>query len=252
MQFLIHNAILLLSSVFKISTDMNLTLQKKILYADTEESQKQEIITAFEREGYDVYFVVQGAQVVSNAIEIKPDVIVLDVILPQIDGIEICYELRKLEEFRLVPIVFVSSRSEDFTQIAALEAGGDDFLVKPVRPRLVMSHIKAILRRYNFEKTEKIENIADSKPKLQINEENMCVTFEGQNIYLPLKEFNILKLLTSKPGRIFTRNEIFTKIWASESTTNERTIDVYVRRLRQKIGDEIIVTFRGIGYKVVI
>lgn len=225
--------------------DSNIT--KKLLYADTDESQKAEIQQAFEREGYEVYFVHQGEEVIPKAMEMKPSVIILDVILPKIDGIELCFELRKLTDFQTIPIIFVSSQAEDFTRIAALESGADDYLIKPVRPRLIMSHINAILRRVqkSIPETPKKNNHI-----VEIDEEKLCAVVHGQLIYLALKEFAILKLLLSKPGRVFSRKEMFAKIWSNDSETNERTIDVHIRKLRKKIGGHFIVTYKGVGYKI--
>jgi two-component system, OmpR family, alkaline phosphatase synthesis response regulator PhoP len=226
---------------------MNSIITKKLLYADADESQQVETQQAFEREGYAVFFVNNGNTLIEQAKGVCPDVIILDVDLPNIDGIELCVELRKIDVFKKAPIVFVSSHTEDFTQIAALEAGADGYLVKPVRPRLIMSHIKVILRRAQNPIQEALK-----KPNtvLDIDEEKLCAIVHGEFIYLALKEFAILKLLLSKPGRVFTRKEMFAKIWSNDSETNERTIDVHIRKLRKKIGEHFIVTFKGVGYKV--
>jgi two-component system, OmpR family, alkaline phosphatase synthesis response regulator PhoP len=226
---------------------MNSKISKKLLYADADESQKIEITESFEREGYEVYFVHQGDMVISKTKEINPNVIVLDVLLPNIDGIELCIELRKIENFKNIPIVFVSSQIEDFTQIAALDSGADGYLAKPTRPRLIMSHINSILRRAqnNIPK-----NIEDTKSLLAIDEEKLCAIVDGAFVPLALKEFAILRFLLSKPGRVFTRKEIFEKNWSDDSKTNERTIDVHIRKLRKKIGGHFVSTFKGVGYKV--
>ena len=232
---------------------MNNTLKKRLLYADASDVDVALLTQAFGKEGYDVFFVNDGKNVIEEAVKIQADVFILDVELPNIDGVELCVELRKLAAFVHTPILFVSARMEDYTQIAALEAGADDYLLKPTRPRLIVSHLKAIERRYVQARHFTIENSIEAiefHAELDIDEERIGAIVGGVFVYLPRKEFEILKLLISKPGRVFSRSEIFSRVWDNQTGTNERTIDVHIRKLRKKIGEDFIVTHKGIGYKV--
>ena len=230
---------------------MNSNPVKKVLFADSDSDEAAQLISFFEKERFVTTWVTDGGEVLSKALEIAPDIIILEVLLPSVDGIELCYELRKLPQFRDTVIVFISNRSEDFTQIAALEAGADDYLLKPIRARLLLSHIRAIERRL-----PQIENpliIFDKQPIneiLDVDTEKCCAVVEGKEIALPRKEFEILSLLLSKRGRVYSRSEIFSKIWAADTITNERAIDVHIRKLRKKIGEKYIITHKGLGYKV--
>jgi two-component system, OmpR family, alkaline phosphatase synthesis response regulator PhoP len=229
-----------------------------ILYADAKIEDKGLFQSTFEQEGIKIDFVENGDEVVAAVEALRPTILLLEVVLPHVDGIEICSELRKREEFKEMLIFFVSERSEDFIQIAALDAGGDDYLLKPIRPRLLFSHIKAFKRRIeNLTPIIITGNPPTSKslneihPILDIDLVNLCAYVHGKAISLPRKQLDILELLLSNPGKVFTRETMMKKLWENENQANTRLIDVHIRKLRRLIGDHFIVTFKGIGYKVV-
>ncbi len=231
---------------------MNVNFSKKILYADADENNLLAMVGTFEKEGYEIFFVNNGSLVIENAIKIKPDIIILEVVLPNVDGIEICSELRKINSFSDTTIVFLSSRPEDFVHIAALDAGGDCYFLKPLRARLLLSQIKAIERKGNKNIIKKVRVAKVFNSTLDIDEDKVCALVNGIEIPLPKREFEILQLLLSKPGKVFSRSEIFRTIWNNESSTSERAIDVHITKLRKKIGETTIVTHKGLGYKVII
>ena len=229
---------------------MNTSFSKKILYADVDSSCLEAMVATFEKEGYELFFIDDGSRVVKIAQEMMPDVIVLEVILPNVDGIEICSELRKISVLNSVPIVFVSSRSEDFVQIAALDAGADGYLLKPIRSRLVFSHIKAIERRTAKSFLKKACAAKIFNPTLDIDEDKICAIVNGEEVALARREFEILQLLLSNVGKVFSRSEILSIVWQNDTSANERTIDVHITNLRKKIGESNIFTQKGLGYKV--
>jgi two-component system alkaline phosphatase synthesis response regulator PhoP len=175
----------------------------------------------------------------------KPDLIILDVMMPQMDGIEVCEALRKLPGFESTLICFLTARGEDYSQIAGLDAGADDYISKPVKPRVLISRINAILRRKFSPALAEDEIIQD----LVINREKYLVYKNGEPLHLPKKEFELLALLASRPDIVFERDQILEKVWGSDIVVGDRTIDVHVRKLREKIGDNYIKTVKGIGYK---
>jgi len=198
-------------------------------------------------EGFKVYTATNGKDAVNIAAETIPHIIVLDVTMPGMDGIETCAELRKLPRLNKTLIMFLTARSEDYSQIAGLDAGADDYISKPIKPRVFVSRINALLRRYQKEQEpdKKTINIED----LIIDEERYLVIKDENEIILPRKEFELLLLLASKPNRVFNRDEIFSRVWGSDVIVGERTIDVHIRKLRQKIGIVNIKTVKGVGYK---
>ena len=177
-----------------------------------------------------------------------PDLILLDVMMPDMDGIEVCRRLREAPEFNDTIIAFLTARGEDYTQVAALDYGGDDFIVKPIKPNVLKSRINALLRRKkrNQDDNDHIIILGD----LRLDREKFKVALKGETIDLAKKEFQILELLMSSPGKVFSRQEIFRKVWGGEIIVGERTIDVHVRRIREKIGNDYIKTLKGIGYKI--
>ncbi len=221
----------------------------KILIADDEPDIIELIKYNLEKEGFEVGTATNGTMAIQVAKEMMPDVILLDIMMPELDGVEVCRSLRQENEFDSTIIAFLTARNEDFTQIAALDVGGDDFIAKPIRPRVLISRIKALIRRNsrngNPSTTENVLRIGD----ISINKENYAVVKEGVSIDLAKKEFELLNLLVSRPGKVFTRDEIFHKIWGPNVIVGNRTIDVHIRKLREKLGDKLIKTVKGIGYK---
>lgn len=200
------------------------------------------------KEGYDVVSANDGRAALIVAEREKPSLIVLDIMMPELDGVETCRLLRRNKTFENTPIAFLTARDEDFSQITALDVGGDDYITKPIKPRVLISRINALLRRSNRQNDEEQETI--QAHDLIIDRLKVLV-FRGETaIELPKKEFEILWLLASKPGRVFTREEIFDKIWGSDVIVGNRTIDVHIRKLRERLGEHYIKTLKGIGYKL--
>lgn len=222
----------------------------KILVVDDEEDIVEFVSYNLKKEGYDVNTAKNGREAISQAKLFKPHLILLDIMMPEMDGIEACEEIRSIPELSQTLIAFLSARSEDYSQIAGFNAGADDFIAKPIRPKVLTSRIKALLKRYAISRNEKAE---DSKHNIVsdviIDKERHVVKVNGKEIDLPKKEFNLLYLLLSKPSRVFTREEIFDHIWGPDIFVSDRTIDVYIRKLREKIGLNRIKTIKGVGYK---
>ncbi|HLP95347.1 MAG: response regulator transcription factor [Chitinophagales bacterium] len=223
------------------------TATNKILIVDDEPDILEFLQYNLRKEGYQVVTAPDGLQALTVAEREKPDLILLDIMMPEMDGVETCRQLRSKKEFNDTPIAFLTARDEDFSQIAALDVGGDDYITKPIKPRVLMSRINALLRRSNRATEEESRTI--SLHDLVIDRDKVLVFKKGQTIELPRKEFEILWLLASKPGRVFTREEIFDKIWGNDVIVGNRTIDVHIRKLREHIGEEYIKTMKGIGYK---
>jgi two-component system alkaline phosphatase synthesis response regulator PhoP len=224
----------------------------KILIADDEPDIIEFICYNLNKEGFDVTTATNGLEAIKKAKEIQPHLILLDIMMPGMDGIEVCKELREIPSLEETIIAFLTARSEDYSQIVGFEVGGDDYITKPIRPRVLVSRVHALLRRfskkYKLNSTNKnIIQIAD----LEINKEKYLVRRQGEGtpIILPKKEFELLFLLASKPGKVFSREEIFRKIWGSEVIVGNRTIDVHIRKIREKVGEGYIKTIKGIGYK---
>jgi two-component system alkaline phosphatase synthesis response regulator PhoP len=197
------------------------------------------------KEGFEVEACNNGVKGIEIAKKYLPDVIILDVMMPETDGIEVCETLRKLPELNHTRICFLTARGEDYSQIAGLDAGADDYITKPVKPRVLISRINAITRRYEFNKQEQ----AESKNAFIINRERYIVEKNGETFHLPKKEFELLALLASRPDIVFERDVILEKVWGTDIVVGDRTIDVHVRKLREKLGDNHIKTVKGIGYK---
>ncbi|MDX1941435.1 MAG: response regulator transcription factor [Saprospiraceae bacterium] len=201
------------------------------------------------KEGYKVLTALDGEDGIKIAEREHPQLVILDIMMPKMDGVEVCRYLRSKPEFDKTLIAFLTAREEDYSQIAALDVGGDDYITKPIRPRVFVSRIKALLRRSDrdetIEDTSGIIKIAD----LAIDRERVTVQKGEEVIELAKKEFELLYLLVSKPGKVFSREEIFNKVWGTDVIVGNRTIDVHIRKLREKIGDHYIKTIKGIGYK---
>ena len=217
----------------------------EILIADDDEDIRELLKYNLEKEGYSVQLAVDGHDCLKKINALKPDLILLDVMMPGMDGIEVCEILKSDETLKDILICFLTARSEDYSQIAGLEAGGDDYVTKPIKPKVILSRISAILRR---------KEVITSKPQLisedlKINREKYLVEKNGVELQLPRKEFELLALLMSKPNMVFTREIILERVWGSHIVVGDRTIDVHIRKLRGKIGDDKITTVKGIGYK---
>ncbi|MFO7614350.1 MAG: response regulator transcription factor [Bacteroidales bacterium] len=218
----------------------------RILLVDDETDVLEFLSYNLKKEGFEVSTANNGRAAINKAIEEIPHLIVLDVMMPEMDGIETCEELKSIPELKNTYIIFLTARGEYYSQITGFDAGADDYLTKPIKPRLLVSKLKALLRRYHD---------AGSEPeKLQIDDlvidtERYLVIHKGEDIVLPRKEFELIRLLASKPNKVFTREEILSKIWGDQVIVGDRTIDVHIRKLREKIGLKSIKTVKGVGYK---
>ena len=196
--------------------------------------------------GYDVKSAFNGKEAIKKAKIFLPEIILLDVMMPEMDGIEACSLIKEIPSLLNTRIIFLSARSEDYTQLSAFDAGADDYISKPVKPKILLKKIESIFKRIN-KKNEEI-NVIDLG-EIKIDRNSYLVYIKNQEIALPRKEFELFYLLASKPGKVFTRDEIMGKVWGSEVVVGDRTIDVHIRKLREKIGDLYFKTVKGIGYK---
>lgn len=220
----------------------------KILVVDDEPDILEFLQYNLEKEGFTVVTASDGEAGIQKAEQENPDLIILDIMMPKMDGVEVCRVLRSRPKFAHTVIAFLTAREEDFSQIAALETGGDDYITKPIRPRVFLSRIKALLRRSGRSDREEVENTIHMGD-LVIDRDRILVLRGEESIELAKKEFELLNLLVSKPGKVFSREEIFNKVWGTDVIVGNRTIDVHIRKLREKIGDHYIKTIKGIGYK---
>jgi two-component system alkaline phosphatase synthesis response regulator PhoP len=227
--------------------------EKKILLVDDEIDILEFISYNLEKEGYKVYTAQNGKDAIRIAEKKEPDLIILDVMMPEMDGIVTCEEIRKIPKLKSTVIAFLTARSEDYSQIAGFEAGADDYITKPIRPKVLLSRVKALLKRSQLveEEVKITEDSTINIGSLSIDRERYMITSDGQEMVLPRKEFELLSLLASKPGKVFTREEIYTSVWGEQVIVGDRTIDVHIRKLREKIGEDHIKTLKGIGYKFV-
>ena len=221
-------------------------LTQKVLLVDDEPDIVELLKYNLEREGYQVQTALNGRDALKSAKANHPDLIVLDIMMPGMDGVEVCAQLRQLPEFKHTLITFLTARSEDYSQIAGFDAGADDYITKPVRPKVFVSKVKALLKRSGSDRPE--GQVLESNG-IKVDLEKVMVYVGDQELQLPKKEFELLVLLISKPGKVFKRDEIYGHIWGNELFVGDRTIDVHIRKLREKIGDERIKTVKGIGYK---
>ena len=217
---------------------------EKILLVDDESDILEFVSYNLTKEGFQVLTCNNGKEAIKIAQQENPDLIILDVMMPEMDGIETCHELRSIDKLKDTLIIFLSARGEDYSQVAGFDAGADDYVSKPIKPRLLVSRVKAILRRKGG-KTEE-EEVHGS---IKINREKYLVYKDDEEFSLPKKEFELLALLFSKPGKVFTREVILETVWGGEVIVGDRTIDVHIRKLREKLGDELIKTIKGVGYK---
>jgi len=220
----------------------------KILIVDDEPDILEFMEYNLKKENYEVITASNGKEAIVKAKKEHPDLIILDIMMPEQDGIETCRHLRDLPDFKNTIIAFLTARSEDYSQIAGFDVGADDYITKPIKPRVLVSRIKALLRRSNGDKKESSKQVVNAGD-IQIDRERYLIYQKGEKIVLPRKEFELLSLLASKPGKVFTRDEILNRVWGDDIVVGDRTIDVHVRKLREKLGEENIKTVKGIGYK---
>jgi len=225
----------------------------RILLVDDEEDILEFVSYNLQREGFRVFSARNGLEAIEMAGKVKPDLVILDVMMPEMDGIAACEEIRKLPACKNVIIAFLTARGEDYSQIAGFEAGADDYITKPIRPKVLISRVKALLKRaggigIDASENDKIINIGD----IVIDKERYILKIDGRELTLPRKEFELLSLLVSKPDKVFTRDEIYKAVWGNNVIVGDRTIDVHIRKLREKIGNDHIRTLKGIGYKFIV
>jgi len=225
----------------------------RILLVDDEEDILEFVSYNLQREGFRVFSARNGLEAIEMAGKVKPDLVILDVMMPEMDGIAACEEIRKLPSCKNVIIAFLTARGEDYSQIAGFEAGADDYITKPIRPKVLISRVKALLKRAggigaDAAENDKIINIGD----IVIDKERYILKIDGRELTLPRKEFELLSLLVSKPDKVFTRDEIYKAVWGNNVIVGDRTIDVHIRKLREKIGNDHIRTLKGIGYKFIV
>ena len=218
----------------------------KILVVDDEEDILEFLSYNLRAEGYDVIVADNGILAIELAKQEQPSLIILDVQMPDMDGITTCEKIREIPSLKETVVSFLTARSEDYSQIAGFEAGADDYITKPIRPKVLVSRVKALLKRRGITKdTNAIIELGD----IFIDKEKHLTTYRGQQVIFAKKEFKLLKLLISKPGKVFTREEILEKVWGTDIVVGDRTIDVHIRKLREKLADYYIKTVKGVGYK---
>ena len=222
----------------------------RILLVDDEEDILEIVGYNLEQEGFEVLTAKNGKQAIKIAKKVQPQLIIMDVMMPEIDGIEACERIRAIPELSQTIITFLTARGEDYSQLAGFEAGADDYITKPIKPKLLISKIKALLRRLpSYERNN--EDILYFN-NLIINRIEYTITINGNEILLPKKEFELLSLLASLPNKVFKREEILEKVWGNDVVVGGRTIDVHIRKLREKIGDDYFKTVKGVGYKFIV
>lgn len=217
-----------------------------ILIVDDEEDILEFLEYNLKKEDFDVHVASSGRKAIDIAQRVSPDLIILDVMMPDLDGIETCKELRDLPNMKNTLIAFLTARNEDYSQIAGFDAGADDYINKPIKPRVLVSRIKALLRRHN---PINQNQVFETDSGLKIDRNKYVIELQGKELTLPKKEFELLALLASKPGHVFTRDFILSSVWGEQVVVGDRTIDVHIRKLREKIGDRSIKTVKGVGYK---
>jgi two-component system alkaline phosphatase synthesis response regulator PhoP len=226
----------------------------KILLVDDEEDILEFISYNLEKEGYKVYTAKNGIEAIKSAEKNLPHLVLLDVMMPEMDGIAACEEMRRIPALDNTVIAFLTARGEDYSQVAGFEAGADDYITKPVRPKVLVSRVKALLKRTG-EAVAPVAVVQNentvSVGNLIIDKERYLIRINNEEMILPRKEFELLSLLVSKQGKVFTREEIYHSVWGENVVVGDRTIDVHIRKLREKIGNDHIKTLKGIGYKFV-
>lgn len=218
----------------------------KVLVVDDDPDIVEILKYNLKNSGYSVKSAGNGVEAIKKAKKFIPDIILMDVMMPEMSGIEACEEIKNIDQLSQAIIIFLSARSEDYTQISAYDAGADDYISKPVKPKILLKKISNIAKKINSEK--KAPWIIDLG-SIKINKEEYVVIKDKKEILLPRKEFELLFLLATKPEKVFTREEIMNKVWGTQVIVGDRTIDVHVRKLREKIGEKHIKTLKGVGYK---
>ena len=218
----------------------------KILLVDDDPDILEIVSYNLVQEGFEIFTASNGKEAILKAIKEVPDLIIMDVMMPEMDGMEACENIRRIPALNHVIITFLTARSEDYSQVAGFDAGADDYITKPIKPKLLVSKVKALLRRINDQdKNSETINIHG----IEINREEYKIIKNDVVIALPRKEFELFYLLASKPGKVFKREEILEKVWGNDVVVGGRTIDVHIRKLREKIGEDFFKTIKGIGYK---
>lgn len=217
---------------------------KKVLVVDDEADILEIISYNLIKEGYEILTAKNGIEAIEKVGPFKPDLVILDIMMPKMGGVEVCKILRSKPEYNDTLIIFLTALNDESSQIKGLETGADDYISKPISPKVLVSRVNAIFRRLNKEddKTIKLGNMV-------INPERFMVILNGRDVVLAKKEFELLYLLASKPGRVFLRNEILSQVWGAEVIVGDRTIDVHIRKIRQKLGIDCVTTVKGVGYK---
>jgi two-component system alkaline phosphatase synthesis response regulator PhoP len=221
----------------------------KILLVDDEPDILEIVGYNLKNEGYSVYTACNGIEAVKSAKKITPNLILLDIMMPEMDGIEACEKIRTVKSLENTLIAFLTARNEDYSHVAGFDAGADDYITKPIKPKVLISKVKSLLRRLKAESQEdSLVKVGD----ITINRDEYLIFKDDKKIFLPRKEFELFSLLTSKPGKVFKRETILDRVWGSEVVVGGRTIDVHIRKLREKIGDNHFKTIKGVGYKFII
>lgn len=220
----------------------------KILLVDDEPDILEIVRFNLDKEGYQIEMASNGLEALKVAKKFLPHLIILDIMMPNLDGIETCELMRQDDRFQETIVMFLTARGEDYSYVAAFDAGADDYVTKPVKPKVLVSKVKGLLRR--LKKKEATSSLLEFET-LKIDREAYKVSFEGKDLSMPRKEFELLYLLASKPGKVFKREKIMDYVWGSEVVVGDRTIDVHIRKLREKIGDHFFKTVKGVGYKFV-
>ncbi len=222
----------------------------KILIVDDDPDIIEFIRYNIRNAGYNVFVANDGIEALEVAEREHPDLLLLDIMMPKMDGVEVCQRMRAKPKFDNTIIAFLTARSEDYSQVAALDYGGDDYITKPILPKVLMSRIKALLRRRVNSPSAPLKQVVMKFGDIEIDSEKITVTKAGELISLVKKEFELLTLLATKPGKVFTRDEIYTNVWGFDVIVGNRTIDVHIRKIREKLGNDSIKTVKGIGYKL--
>ncbi|RTL13730.1 MAG: response regulator transcription factor [Flavobacteriaceae bacterium] len=221
----------------------------KILLVDDEQDILEIVGYNLSQEGYQIVTASNGKEAIAKAKKERPQLIIMDVMMPEMDGMEACENIRKIPELQDTIITFLTARSEDYSQVAGFDAGADDYIAKPIKPKVLVSKVQALLRRLKG-----VEGVSSTTTltvgNIEINREEYKIIKDGDEIILPRKEFELFYLLATKPGKVFTREEILDKVWGNEVVVGGRTIDVHIRKLREKIGDSFFKTIKGVGYKI--
>ena len=220
----------------------------KILLVDDEQDILEIVGYNLTQEGYQVITASNGKEAIFKAKKELPQLIIMDVMMPEMDGIEACETIRRMPELQDTIITFLTARSEDYSQVVGFDAGADDYIAKPIKPKVLISKVKALLRRLKSD-----DAVASSTlivGDIEINREEYKINKGGEVMVLPKKEFELFYLLATKPGKVFTREEILDRVWGNEVVVGGRTIDVHIRKLREKIGDDFFTTIKGVGYKI--